>query len=704
MSKEYSTDKIRNIALVGHSGTGKTTLNEELHYFMGSISKPGSVESKNTISDITDEEKERLVSIYWSVNFGEFQNCKVNVIDCPGMGDFVGQVRSSLRVVEGAIVMVDAVDGIEMETEKMWKYADEYNVPRVCFVNKMDKENANFYKVLDEISEKFQKPAVAIDIPFGQGNDFKGVIDLVHMKAYIPEQGSTKVKQTEIPEDLNEQALEFRDKLIEVIAETDDDLTMKFLEGEKLTPEEIKSGLNKGITDGNSILVTCGSSEKGIGIARLLELIIEEFPTPDFYKEAEGCVPGKSGEKIKRKFSSDDNFSALVFKTHIDQYSGKLNYFKVISGSISSDAEILISNKQEKIKFAHIYTMKAGKLVEVPKLNAGDIGVVSKLDEIDNGNTLCDTKNLIEYPELNMPQPVYALAIHAAEKKDEDKMNELLQRATEEDPTFHVQFNSETKQNVISGLGELQLNTILDQLKKKYKIEVNTELPRVAYRETVTKSAKAEYRHKKQSGGHGQFGEVWIELDPIKDGKGLADLEFINKIVGGSIPKQFIPAVEKGIIEGMNEGNLGKYPVTDIKVTVYDGKYHPVDSNELSFKLAARGALRAAIDKANPVLLEPVMEVEIFVDKNLMGNILSDITSRRGRVLGMESEGGDESSPTQIIKANIPQAETQRYIIDLRSMTGGKATFEMRFSHYESITGRDAELVLQKRKKELEEE
>ncbi len=704
MAKEYTTDKIRNIALVGHSGTGKTTLNEEMHYFMGSISKPGRIESKNTISDITDEEQERLVSIYSSINFGEYENHKINVIDCPGMGDFVGQVRSSLRVVEGAIVMVDAVDGIQMETEKMWKFAEEYKVPRVCLVNKMDKENANFYKVLDEIGEKFKKSAVAIDIPLGQGDDFKGVIDLVHMKAYIPEEGTTKVKQTDIPDDMMEQATELRDKLMEVIAETDDELTMKFLEGEKLTPEEIKSGLSKGITDGNSILVTCGSSEKGIGIARLLELIIEEFPAPTFYPEIEGHAIGKAGEKISRKTSVDEKFSALVFKTHIDQYSGRLNYFKVISGSVSSDSEIFVANKQEKLKFGHIFTSKAGKLVEISKLNAGDIGVVSKIDDIDNGNTICDPKSLIEYPELKMPQPVFALAIHAAEKKDEDKMNELLQRATEEDPTFHVQFNSETKQNVISGLGELQLNIILEQLKKKYKIEVNTETPRIAYRETIGKSAKAEYRHKKQSGGHGQFGEVWIMLDPVKDGKGLSELEFINKIVGGAIPKQFIPAVEKGIVEGMTEGNLGKYPVTDIKVTLYDGKFHPVDSNELSFKLAARGALRAAIDKATPVLLEPIMEVEIFVDKNLMGNILSDVTSRRGRVLGMESEGGDESSPTQVIKANIPQAETQRYIIDLRSMTGGKATFEMRFSHYEPITGRDADIVLQKRAKELEEE
>ena len=705
MGKEFITENIRNVAIIGHSGTGKTTLNEMLLYFMDSIPHPGNVAAKNTVSDTDEEEKERLISIHSSVNYGEYNGTKINIIDCPGMSDFVGQVRSALRVSESAIILVDSVDGIQMETEKNWKYVEEYNIPRIVFVNKMDKENAKFYEVLEQVSEKFKKPVVPIDIPLGQGASFKGVIDLVDMKAFVPEENSKKVKEIDIPSDMLETAEEYREKLMEVISETNDELTMKFLEGEKLTSDEIKEGLSKGIIDGKAILASCGSGEKHIGVGRLLELISKEFPSPDMKKEAKGHTPGKSGQEVVRKINNSEAVSLFAFKTKIDQYSGRLNYFKVVSGCIKNDAELLVTSSNVKIKAGHIFQMKAGKLVETDHLCAGDIGVVSKIDDITVGDTLCDPKNPVEYHSLRMPQPVYSLAIRALEKKDEDKMNELLHRAAEEDPTFHVSYNSETKQNVISGMGELQLSIILDDLEKRYKIKTETFTPRIAYRETVVKSAKADYRHKKQSGGHGQFGEVWVELDPIKSDKlGLTGLEFVDKIVGGSIPKQFIPAVEKGVVEGMDEGVLGKYPVTDIKVTLYDGKYHSVDSNELSFKLAARGALKKALESANPVLLEPVMEVEIHVDKDLMGNILSDVTSRRGRVLGMESENGDASSSTQVIKAYIPQSETQKYIIDLRSMTGGKATFEMKFSHYEKLTGRDADIVLQSRTKELEEE
>jgi elongation factor G len=706
MGKEYSTENIRNVAIIGHSGTGKTTLNEMLLYFMDSISHPGSIASKNTVSDTDEEEKERLISIHSSVNFGEYKGTKINIIDCPGMSDFVGQVRSALRVSESAIILVDSVDGIQMETEKNWKYVEEYNIPRIVFVNKMDKENSKFYEVLDQVSEKFKKPVIPIDIPLGSGPSFRGVIDLVDMKAYIPEEGaSKKVKETEIPSDMLETAQEYREKLMEVISETDDELTLKFLEGEKLTSEEIKEGLSKGIIDGKAILASCGSGDKHIGIGRLLELISQEFPSPALKKQAVGHLPGKAGQEVVKKVNNGESVSAFVFKTKIDQYSGRLNYIKVVSGCFKGDSDLLVTSSNAKIKPGHLYQMKAGKLVETDHLCAGDIGVVSKIDEITVGDTICDPKNPVEYHTLRMPQPVYSLAITAKEKKDEDKMNELLHRAAEEDPTFHVVYNSETKQNVISGMGELQISIILDDLDKRYKIKTETVIPRIAYRETVAKPSKADYRHKKQSGGHGQFGEVWIELDPIKSDKlGLKGLEFVDKIVGGAIPKQFIPAVEKGIIEGMDEGVLGKYPVTDIKVTLFDGKFHNVDSNELSFKLAARGALKKALESATPVLLEPVMDVEIHVDKDLMGNILSDVTSRRGRVLGMESENGDVSSQTQVIKAFIPQAETQKYIVDLRSMTGGKATFEMKFSHYEKITGRDADLVLQSRAKELEEE
>jgi len=700
MSKEFTTENIRNVALLGHAGTGKTTLNDQLLYIMDTITKPGKPEEKNTVSDFDDEEKERMISIFSTTNSGEFEGVKINVIDCPGMGDFIGQVRSVLYAADSAVVLVDSVDGIQMETEKMWRFLDEFKTPRIVMINKMDKENANFAKVLEDLSTKFKKSAAPLQIPIGKGPGFKGFIDLISMKAYTFQDDSKKFKEEEIPADLKSQAQEHRSKLIEVIAETDDRLTEKFLDGVELTDEEIKKGLSKSIIDFNSILVTCGCSIKGIGAYHILDFIKREFPNSGFREKTEGHTPGKIGEKIIRKMSSTEPFSAIVFKTKNDMYSGRLNYFKVLSGTLSHDLDLIIANKSERIKLQHIFISKAGKLVETNKLFTGDIGVVSKIEGLKTGFTFCDNKSQIQYPDMKMPQPVFALAVHAHEKKDEDKMNELFNKASEEDTTFHLQFNGETKQNVISGMGELQLNIILETLKRKNKIEVKTEMPRIAYRETVTKKSKAEYRHKKQSGGHGQFGEVWIELEPLERGK---HFEFLDKIVGGSIPKNFIPGVEKGIVEGMEEGILAKYPLVDLRVILYDGKYHPVDSNELSFKLAARGALKAAVEKANPILLEPVMEVTILVDKNFMGNILSDITSRRGRVLGMEESGGDNSE-TQIIKANIPQSELQRYIIDLRSMTGGKATFEMKFSHYDPISGKDAEMVIQKRHKELEEQ
>ncbi len=696
----YEPEHIRNIAIIGHNKTGKTTLVEALLYMGGVIQSQGTVESKNTSSDYMEDEKKRGISIHNSILFIENEGVKINLIDTPGLADFVGDVRASLRVAEGAIVLVDAEEGMQIETEKIWDYANEYGIPRLVFINKMDKEKANFFKILDEMKARFVPQVVAIELPIGQASDFKGVVDLIRMKAIYPESDGTKVRIEDIPSEMMDIAREYRQILAEAVAESDDRLIEKFLNEEPLTEEEVTNGLLDSIKKFKLIPVACGSALKDIGIVTLLRMIIHESPSPVFRNSVMGIAPEKRDDIIERKASIAEPFCAFVFKTKQDQYSGKISYLRVRSGKLTKDTEILnpILNKKEKI--AHVYFVNGQELIETDTLVAGDIGVVLKLEDTETGHTLCDPKNPIILPALRLPKPVYSLAISANAKNDEEKLHQILSKTAEEDPTIHVDYNIETRETVVSGMGEFHLRLLLEYIERVGKIKATTNLPQIAYRETILKPAEAKYKHKKQSGGHGQYGEVAIKIAPMERSTGY---KFYDEITGGVIPKQYIPGVEKGIEEALLEGVLGSFPVQDVEVHLFDGSFHSVDSSEFSFKMAAISAFKEAMKKANPVLLEPIMAIEILSEKDFIGDIVGDLNGRRGKVLGMDEKkyanmDGSEGRIATKITAEVPLAEMQTFALDLRSMSSGRATFEMNFSHYEVLQGRLAADVLEKKK------
>ena len=701
MVKEYTTEQVRNIAIVGHSSTGKSTLFDAMLLVGGKIDRIGKPDDGSLTSDYDDEEKNRQISIRSALGFVESDDVKINIIDTPGMSDFVGEERAALQVAEAAVIVVDSVDGVQIETEKVWRYLEENNIPRLIFVNKMDKERANYQNIIDNIKNNLGASTATLCLPQGEGEGFKGVVDIVDMKAMTPKADGKGVDVSEIPGDLQELAELERTNLIELAAEGDDALIEKFLEGETLTEEEIITGLKSQVNNCNLTPVICGASLKTMGIKNLLNVIRDFVPSPEAGKVYKGYHPDHKDKEVEITMQADQPFSAVVWKTYIDQYAGRFNYMKVISGTLAPDTEVLNANKNDKERVSKLYTTIGNKTEELPKLVAGDIGVVIKLEKTATAETLCDSKNPVVLPLINLPHPVFSYAIESAKKGDEDKIGQVFSRITDENPTITYQLNPETHQTLLSGMGEMQLDIILKSIRERNKIELITSEPKVAYRETITKSTEAQYKHKKQSGGHGQYGEVYIRVKPTERGSGF---EFIDSIVGGVVPKGYIPGVEKGLKEGMQEGVLARYPVVDVSAELYDGSYHPVDSSEMSFKIAARSALKKAMEAAGPILLEPVMEVEIFVDKEYMGDILNDITSRRGKVLGMGSKDENDSGGISVVKAQAPLAEMLRYTIDLRAMTSGKATFEMKFSHYDPISGRIAEKVIEERKKELEEE
>jgi len=697
MIEELIPENIRNVCIIGHNKTGKTTLTEALLYMSGMIEKMGSVEGKDTVSDFDEEEKNRGVSIASAIAYMEYRGIKINIIDTPGLADFVGEVLPALRVTESAIVLVDSEEGIQMETHKIWHYADEYGVSKIVFINKMDKEKASYTRVIDEIGRRYKQAIAPIVMPLGEGEKHKGVINLIKMKAYIPK--GREVIEEEIPDEYLEIAEDLREKLIEASAEGDDVVLEKYLEGGEISEEEIISGLKNAIKMDKAVPILCGSSSQLTGLKNLFDFIIEFVPSPA--KSEPAIANNTEGKEVKCLPKEDATLCAFVFKTRIDQYVGKINYVRVRSGVIYPESEVYNSTRKEKEKLGHIFFAFGSKLKDAPKLVAGDIGALTKLESTRTGDTITDIKNPLILPPLKLPKPVYFLAVYSPSKGDEDKLASALNKIAEEDPIFEVKYNPETKQLVIGGMGDLHLGILLEKAKHRYKVEYKTEKPKIAYKETITKSADARYRHKKQTGGHGQFGEVAIKIEPLKRGEGF---KFIDKIVGGVIPKQFIPGVEKGVKESMQEGILAKYPVIDVQVTLYDGKTHPVDSSELSFKIAGWYAFKKALENASPILLEPIMEVIIYAEKDIVGDIMSDITARRGKVLGMSSENPEDPNSTQIIKAYIPQSELQNYAIELRSMSSGRASFEMNFSHYEPLTGKLAENVIKERKKELQEE
>jgi elongation factor G len=677
-----STD-LRNIAIVGHNGTGKTSLLEQMLFYSGVISRAESIDSGKTTSDFTEEEIARKISIHTSVANLTWDNKSITILDTPGTADFVGEVVSSFRSCESAIVTVDARDGAQIETVKLWKRLNERNKPRAVVLNKIDRDRADYFKIFNALKEQFSTTFVPVTIPMGSGENFKGVINLIEKKAYFVNPNG---KETEgpVPEEYADLLEEYGLLLTEAAAEGADDLIEKYFDVGTLEPEEIRRGLREGFKDNRVVPVFTTSTLVGSGLSVLLTFIKNNFPSPI------GKHDYVVRESVESEMEYDPNGppSAYVFKTTIDQFSGKLSYIKVVQGSIAGDTDLVNPDLGKKERPGKVYRIIGKKLVETDVLSAGDIGVITKSLICNTNASLLSSDTGFRFRPLQFPHPIYSLAITAGDKKSEDKMNESLYRVTEEDQTFKRYFNDETKESIVSGMGELHINMILDKIKEKQKISINTKLPRVAYRETITKkSGIVEYAHKKQSGGHGQYGKVLIEIMPLERGQFYS---FTNAIKGGSVSKGYMPGIEKGLQDAMSEGFLTDHPIVDIGITIVDGKEHPVDSSEMAFRLAAKGAMKLAIEKAGPVLLEPFMKLAVYVEDQYLGDILSDLSGKRGRVLGQDDFGGG----VQVVRAEVPQAEMLNYAIDLKSMTSGTGSFELEFDHYETVSGKIADDVI----------
>jgi len=692
--KAYKADAIRNVALVGHGGCGKTSLTEALLFSSGGIDRLGKVDEGTTTSDYDPDETKRRMSINAALAPCEWKGAKINFIDAPGYADFIGDVKSALKVVEGALIVVCAVSGMEVGTEITWEFADEYRTPRAFFINKMDRENADFYAVAEALKLRFGTRVVPVQLPIGSQDSFKGVVDLIGMKAITGSGESTS--EAEIPADMAEAVAKHRESLIEAAAENDDELISKYLEGEELTSEEIARGLALGVRAGKAVPVFCGSAMKDIGVSLLLDQMIAAFPSPADVGAVKGTNPQTNAEE-QRKPLDTEPFSAQVFKTLADPYVGKLTYFKVYSGVLKSDSHMFNSTKSVEERVGQVYFLKGKNQEATADVRAGDIAAVAKLSETGTGDTLCDKAKPIRYAAIEFPPSVYTVAIRAKTKADEDKLGPSLAKLADEDPTFRYRREMETGETLVSGLGESHVEIVVDRLKRKFGVGVDVDTPRIPYRETITAGAKAQGKHKKQTGGRGQYGDAWIELEPRERGQGF---EFVNKVVGGVIPRQYIPAVEKGVRDAMERGILAGYPVVDIRARVYDGSFHPVDSSEMAFKMAGIIAFQNAVANAAPVILEPIVNLEVTVPEEYMGDIMGDLNGKRGRILGMEPLPGGK----QKIKAVVPQAEMLRYAIDLRSIARGRGSFSIELSHYEQVPAHVAQQIMEQRKKEKEEQ
>ena len=687
--QQHTTEQVRNVVLLSHSGAGKTSLSEAMLFNSGAINRLGKVDQGNTTSDYDPDEVKRQTSIYLALLPCEWQGFKVNTIDTPGYADFVAEVKSAVRVADGAVIVVCAASGVEVGTELGWGYADEQEIPRLIFVNKMDRENADFFRVMEEIRANFGNKCVPIEIPIGAQDDFQGVVDLIRMKSYSGPQW----QEGEIPDSLKERAGEFREKLVEAVAETDDDLIAKYLEGEELTEEEIVQGLRAGATGGQVVPVLAGSAGRNLGAARLLDAICHYLPSP---LDREHLTAVNPTTKQEETISSDaaGPLAALVFKTSADPYVGKLTYFRVYNGTIYSDSTVWNSSRERQERIGQLYVLRGKNQEPVPHLIAGDIGAVAKLAETTTGDTVCGRDHPLIMPTIEFPQPTMSFAVHPKTKADLDKLGSSLARLVEEDPSLQVHRDGDTLETVLSGVGDAQLEVAAEKMLRKFGVNVRMETPKVPYKETVAISTKAEYKHKKQTGGHGQYGHVFLEMEPKSRGEGY---EFSNRIVGGVVPKNYIPSVEKGVVEGLQEGVLAGYPVVDIKVTLYDGSYHTVDSSDIAFKIAGSHAVRKGLSQAQPILLEPVMEMRITVPEGYTGDIISDLNGKRAKVLGMNPQGG-----RNVIEAKAPLAEVQRYAIDLRAMTQGRGSFQMEPSHYDEVPAHIIQRIVTEKEKEKE--
>ncbi|MBM7580764.1 elongation factor G [Jeotgalibacillus terrae] len=692
MPREFSLKNTRNIGIMAHIDAGKTTATERILYYTGRIHKIGETHEGASQMDWMEQEQERGITITSAATTASWKGHRVNIIDTPGHVDFTVEVERSLRVLDGAVGVLDAQSGVEPQTETVWRQATTYGVPRIVFVNKMDKIGADFLYSVGTLHDRLQANAHPIQLPIGAEDEFEGIIDLVENVAYFYEDDlGTRTEQREIPEEYKEQAEEYRGKLIEAVADLDEDLMMKYLEGEEMTVDEIKAAIRKGTCDVEFYPVICGSAFKNKGVQLLLDAVLDYLPSPLDVKPITGHVP-ESEEEIVRPASDEEPFSALAFKVMTDPYVGKLTFFRVYSGVLQSGSYVQNATKGKRERVGRILQMHANSREEISEVFAGDIAAAVGLKDTTTGDTLCDEKSLVILESMEFPEPVISVAIEPKSKADQDKMSQALQKLQEEDPTFHAHTDQETGQTIIAGMGELHLDILVDRMKREFKVEANVGAPQVSYRETFRGSAQVEGKFVRQSGGRGQFGHVKIEFSPNEEGAGF---EFENGIVGGSVPREYIPAVQQGLEDSLDNGVLAGYPLIDIKARLYDGSYHDVDSSEMAFKIAASMALKNAVSKCNPVLLEPLMRVEVMIPEEYMGDIMGDVTARRGRVEGMSARGN-----TQIVKAFVPLAEMFGYATSLRSNTQGRGTFSMFFDHYEEVPKSVSEEIIKKNKGE----
>lgn len=677
MAREFSLEKTRNIGIMAHVDAGKTTTTERILYYTGKIHKIGETHEGASQMDWMEQEQERGITITSAATTAQWNNHRVNIIDTPGHVDFTIEVQRSLRVLDGAVTVLDSQSGVEPQTETVWRQATEYGVPRIVFANKMDKIGADFLYSVSTLHERLQANAHPIQLPIGSEDDFRGIIDLIKMKAeiYTNDLG-TDILEEDIPAEYLEQAQEYREKLVEAVAETDEELMMKYLEGEEITNEELKAAIRKATINVEFFPVLCGSAFKNKGVQLMLDAVIDYLPSPLDIPAIKGVNPDTDAEE-ERHASDEEPFAALAFKIMTDPFVGRLTFFRVYSGVLNSGSYVLNTSKGKRERIGRILQMHANSRQEIDVVYSGDIAAAVGLKDTTTGDSLTDEKAKIILESIHVPEPVIQLMVEPKSKADQDKMGIALSKLAEEDPTFRVETNVETGETVISGMGELHLDVLVDRMRREFKVEANVGAPQVSYRETFRASTQARGFFKRQSGGKGQFGDVWIEFTPNEEGKGF---EFENAIVGGVVPREFIPAVEKGLVESMANGVLAGYPIVDVKAKLYDGSYHDVDSSETAFKVAASLALKEAAKSAQPTILEPMMLVTITAPEDNLGDVMGHVTARRGRVDGMEARGN-----TQIVRAYVPLAEMFGYATVLRSATQGRGTFMMVFDHYEDV-------------------
>lgn len=679
--KEYTSDKIRSIGIVGHSSSGKTSVAEAILFRTGATNRMGSAAEGNTVTSFEPEEIKHKVTISAALAPVEWKDTKMNFIDTPGYADFVAEVKGTLRAVDSALVVVCASAGVEVGTEKAWQYAEELKLPRIIVVNKMDRENADFDAIVETMKEKFSKRVIPLQIPIGAEADFKGTVDIVTMKAYIAK--GNIYEEQEIPEDLLEIAQLSRDEIIEAAAEANDELMMKFFDGETLTEEEMMFGLVDGVKNGRIFPVFCCSTTKNIGVGKLLDSVMNYTPSAH---EKSVQVKNLATEEYE-EINADSPLAALVFKTTTDPFVGRLSFIKVFAGKITSDSTIYNVNKDKTERVGNVFTMRGKTQIQMPAIVTGDIGVIAKLTETSTGDTICLKDKKVQFDPIDFPKPMYVLAIAAKNKNDEDKIGNAIARIMDEDPTFILKRRPDSKEKLVSGIGDQHLDIILEKMKRKFGVEATLSVPTISYRETIKGQAEVEAKHKKQSGGSGQYGHVKIKMEPLPTGGGY---EFVDAIFGGAVPRQYIPAVDKGMQESMTAGVLAGFPVVDFKITLLDGSYHAVDSSEMAFKIASHMAFKKASLEAKPIILEPIYNVQVYVPENYMGDIMGDFNSRRGRVGGMTPIGDGIGEVT----AQVPHSELLKYAIELRAMTQGRGWFDMQFDHYEEVPAKIAEGII----------